>query len=78
MTDNLLNNRFNAGQVLIREAGIYALEWFRNRERLKLEKKGAHDWVTKADREVELFIRKKLQTLFPEDGFFVNNILDNC
>ena len=70
MTDNLLNNRFNAGQVLIREAGIYALEWFRNRDRLKLEKKGAHDWVTKADREVELFIRKKLQTLFPEDGFF--------
>ena len=70
MKNNKLNYRFQAAQVLIREAGIFALEWFRNRERLKLEKKGAHDWVTKADREVELLIKKRLELLFPDDGFF--------
>ena len=70
MRNNKVNHRFQAAQVLIREAGIFALEWFRNRECLKLEKKGAHDWVTKADHEVENLIKKRLESLFPEDGFF--------
>ena len=70
MTENEVNHRFHAAQVLIREAGIIAYEWFRNREKLKLEKKGAQDWVTQADREVELFIKNKLESLFPKDGFF--------
>ena len=70
MTDKLIQYGFQAAQVLIREAGIFALEWFRNPERLNPQKKGAHDWVSEADREVENFIKKKLKLLFPEDGFF--------
>ena len=61
--------RFQAAQVLIRDAGKIALDLFRNLERLQLEKKGAHDWVSNADREVEMIIRKRLGDLFPEDGF---------
>ena len=61
--------RFLAAQVLAREAGVLALQHFRNRELLQIEQKGAQDWVSEADRGVEVFIREKLQSLFPEDGF---------
>ena len=69
MIRETINNRFQAAQVLIREAGILAHEWFRNRRTLIVEKKGSHDWVSKADHEVEMFIKKKLESMFPEDGF---------
>ena len=69
MTSEKIKNRFQAAQVLIREAGILANEWFRNRSVLIVEKKGEHDWVSKADHEVEIFIKKKIESMFPEDGF---------
>ena len=36
---------------------------------LKIEKKETQNWVSIADHEVEKMIRKKLEELFPEDGF---------
>ncbi|RTZ82831.1 MAG: inositol monophosphatase [SAR324 cluster bacterium] len=54
---------------MVRDAGLYALQWFRKLDSLKTEKKGPQDLVSKADREVENMIRERLQTLFPEDGF---------
>jgi len=69
MKEESIQNRFHAVQVLVRDAGLYALQWFRKLDSLKTEKKGPQDLVSKADREVEKMIRERLQTLFPEDGF---------
>ncbi|HBJ46693.1 MAG TPA: inositol monophosphatase, partial [Deltaproteobacteria bacterium] len=69
MKNKSIQQRFHAAQVLVRDAGLYALQWFRKLDSLKTEKKGPQDLVSKADREVEKMIRERLQTLFPEDGF---------
>ena len=69
MKEESIQNRFHAVQVLVRDSGLYALQWFRKLDSLKTEKKGPQDLVSKADREVEKMIRERLQTLFPEDGF---------
>ena len=70
MSDQSIHHRFQAAQVLVRDAGLYALQWFRNLESLHTEKKGPQDWVSEADREVEKMIQKRLKLMFPEDGFF--------
>ena len=62
-------NRFQNVQVLAKDAGLYAMQWFKTKKKLKIEKKGTQNWVTIADHEVEKMIRKKLEELFPEDGF---------
>ena len=49
-------------------AGAKALEYFRALETLEIEKKGHQDFVSVADREVELLIRAELAAAFPEDG----------
>ncbi len=69
MKNKSIQQRFHAAQVLVRDAGLYALQWFRKLDSLKTEKKGPQDLVSKADREVEKMIRERLQTSFPEDGF---------
>jgi len=74
MTRIEVDYRFKEAKVLIKEAGILALERFRNRERLSIEKKGEHDWVTKADIEVEMFIKKRLESTFPDDAFLGEEI----
>ena len=65
MTDQSIQYRFQAAQVLVRDAGLYALHWFRNLESLHTEQKGPQDWVSEADREVEKMIQKRLKELFP-------------
>ena len=62
-------NRFLYAQLLARDAGLYAMQWFRTSKNLKTEKKGPQNWVTIADHEVENMIKTKLEELFPEDGF---------
>ena len=62
-------NRFQSAQVLARDAGLYAMQWFRTNKNLQTEKKGPQNWVSIADHEVEKMIRIKLEELFPEDGF---------
>lgn len=50
------------------EAGALASEYFKNRDALVVDEKGAQDWVSEADRNVELFVRQKITEAFPEDG----------
>ena len=67
--DHSILNRFQNVQVLAKDAGLYAMQWFKTKKKLKIEKKGEQNWVSIADHEVEKMIRKKLEELFPEDGF---------
>ena len=53
-----------------KEAGSLALQYFKNREALVVDKKGAQDWVSEADRNVEVFLRQKIAESFPDDGVF--------
>ena len=39
MTDQFIQYRIQAAQVLVRDAGLYALQWFRNLESLHTEQK---------------------------------------
>ncbi|KNG93944.1 inositol monophosphatase family protein [Pseudaestuariivita atlantica] len=51
-------------------AGERALAYFRDRENLKVDSKGAQDWVSEADKAVEVFIRDEISAAWPEDGVF--------
>ena len=64
-----LLRRFDAAVAVAREAGQLALDHFRNRTALEIENKGRQDWVSRADREVEALIRRRLMAAFPDDAF---------
>lgn len=68
---NLSNQDLQARLVkacdIAREAGEMALEYFNKGADLNIQTKGTQDWVTQADLEVEQFIRKQLQSSYPED-----------
>ncbi len=53
---------------ICREAGDLALQYFRNRAALAVDKKGHQDWVTEADKNVEHLIRRRLGEEWPDDG----------
>jgi myo-inositol-1(or 4)-monophosphatase len=61
--------RLAAAEAVAREAGSLARRFYEGRDSLEIERKGAQDLVSKADREVETLIRHRLASLFPEDGF---------
>ena len=50
------------------DAGVLASRYFKNRDTLVVDQKGAQDWVSEADRNVETFLREKITEAFPEDG----------
>jgi len=54
--------------ALCKSAGEKARALFESGSALNIEQKGAQDWVSNADREVELLIRAGLAEAFPEDG----------
>ena len=54
---------------LARAAGDVALRYFRNRGTLEIQRKGAFDLVSVADREVARYIQSELRLRFPDDGF---------
>ncbi|GGH37614.1 myo-inositol-1(or 4)-monophosphatase [Cribrihabitans marinus] len=56
--------------TLCRSVGHRASAWFRDREALVVDKKGAQDWVSEADRGVERLIREGLARDWPDDGVF--------
>jgi myo-inositol-1(or 4)-monophosphatase len=64
-----LNERFDFGLNLIREAGDLALDYFRRLETLHVHNKGPQDMASEADLNVELLIRNRLSERFPEDAF---------
>lgn len=51
-----------------RQAGQVGLKYFADRSSLVVDKKGAQDWVSEADRNVETFVRGKIAEAFPDDG----------
>ena len=53
---------------IAQEAGAHALDFFGQRERLSVDKKGHQDFVSQADREVERLVRARLAEAFPDDG----------
>ena len=54
--------------AIVRSAGALALKFFQDLASLNVEKKGHQDFVSRADKDVELFIRAALQKAFPDDG----------
>ncbi|WP_136660806.1 inositol monophosphatase family protein [Nitratireductor sp. XY-223] len=65
-----LSKRRDFAVALCREAGAVAMGYFRKRGELVVDKKGAQDWVSEADRNVEAFIREKIADTWPQDGVY--------
>lgn len=55
---------------ICKAAGELALGYFRDRDTLVVDVKGAQDWVSEADKNVETFIRQEIAKAWPEDGIF--------
>ncbi len=66
--DTELNNRLEQAKILARDAGNLGQGFFRSVGALVIQQKGVQDLVSNADLEVELFVRERLATLFPDDG----------
>ena len=64
-----LDHRLRAAETIVREAGRVAADQFARRELLSIDRKGAQDLVSEADRVCEDHIVAGLFQLFPEDGF---------
>jgi myo-inositol-1(or 4)-monophosphatase len=64
-----LNSRFLAAQAIAREAGLLALRYLDDPEKLDVQLKGPQDFVTAADRAVEALIARRLADAFPDDAF---------
>jgi len=60
--------RLETAKRISREAGALALGFFGARERLKIDRKGEQDFVSQADKEVELAVRAALKAAYPDDG----------
>ncbi len=54
---------------IAKETGNFIKNELLNRDGLKLELKGRHNYVTYVDKEAEIQLVKKLKTLLPEAGF---------
>ncbi len=68
MNKQAVANRLEAGKEIAISAAAEALRLFHARDSLTIETKGAQDWVSEADRNVETMIRDALATHFPDDG----------
>lgn len=63
-----LEKRFESAKRIAEAAAQTALQHFTDHDSLRIERKGAQDWVSNADREVELQIRSALNEQFPDDS----------
>jgi myo-inositol-1(or 4)-monophosphatase len=61
--------RYRFLQQLARSAGALALGFWNDRAALTVELKGPQDFVSRADRDVETFIRGEIAAAYPGDGF---------
>jgi myo-inositol-1(or 4)-monophosphatase len=64
-----LQHRLRVAEAVVREAGRVAADHFARRELLSIDRKGAQDLVSEADRACEDLIIAGLARLFPNDGF---------
>jgi len=63
-----LPEKCERAQAITREAGELALGFFRQQDSLRVDRKGHQDFVSQADREVEVLVRQRLAEAFPGDG----------
>ena len=63
-----LPERCQKALAITQEAGALALDYFHRQGSLKIDRKGHQDFVSQADREVEVLVRKRLAEVFPADG----------
>lgn len=66
MTD--LAARYTAARQIASTAGALALDYFRKWDQLTIDVKGHQDFVSEADKNVELAVRAALARTFPDDG----------
>lgn len=67
MTD-AVQTRLELARRIAEEGAAIAMGFFRDRERLTIERKGLQDVVSEADRAVETALRRSITAAFPEDG----------
>lgn len=60
--------RYIIARRIAREAGNLARDYFRNWQTLAVDAKGHQDFVSEADKEVELAVRRMLAEACPEDA----------
>ncbi len=60
--------RADIANDVAKEAGKLAYEYFLNREKLVVDDKGHQDFVSEADKLVEILIRERLSDKLPEDA----------
>ena len=53
---------------IVKSAGALALKFFQDLANLNVEKKGHQDFVSRADKDVELFARTALEQTLPDYG----------
>ncbi len=63
-----LEQRYTAALEITQAAAQKALHHFTHRDALNIESKGAQDWVSNADRDVEQQIREAINARFPDDS----------
>ncbi len=70
--DDSLLARYRFACSLAESGGKLADEFYQQRDRLLIEHKGTdlQDVVSRADCEVEFFVKSRIAEAFPEDGFF--------
>ena len=59
--------KFGFSISLCQSAGLLARDYFAQRDQLRVDRKGSHDWVSEADRKVESFIRERISEAWPDD-----------
>jgi myo-inositol-1(or 4)-monophosphatase len=69
MTSEELDDRLAAADAVIRETAELAERHARRRGDLAVDRKGAQDLVSEADRACETLIVSRLERAFPQDGF---------
>lgn len=63
-----MNNRSNKATEIAKSGGKLALDYFQRVGSLDVVDKGLQDFVSEADQNVELHIRKLIEEAYPEDG----------
>lgn len=63
-----IHDRYLLAQSIALHAGQRALEFFRRRDQLVVESKGVQDMVTRADFDVESYVRGCIGEAFPQDA----------
>ena len=61
-------DRIEILEDICKQAGRLALKYFREQDTLVIDHKGHQDFVSQADRNVELLTRDLLAKAFPEDA----------